>query len=521
MTNGGAPVSVDEQRSQADRHGRAIEKQIRGSSLLMSGRIISMLANVVVMSLTVRALTKEAYGHFSYALSIVTMIATLIPLGIDRAVPRFAAVFDEREEHGKLVGTLLVQLTTILGLGLAATIAVIGGQQWLRDSTSINDANIAVLVVLIVLAPVQALDDFAVALFAVFARPRAIFFRRYLLTPLLRLATVGLLVANDGGARFLAVGYVLTGVAGVVAYAMMLVPLIRSRGIIRRGRAQGVSWPWREVLVYSLPLMVSDVMYAVMNTADVILLNRSHTAEDIAAYRAAGSTAKLNQFVMTSFALLFVPLMARLIERRDRQAMADLYWRTAAWIAVASYPMFALTFSLSGPITHFMFGSDYDDASRYLAVMAIGYYFNAAMGFNGLTVKTAGRVGYTVAIALGALVCNLILAFWLVPPYGAMGASIATLGSLVFHNLLKQLGLRLVAGVPLYSSTVTPIHVVIVVASLALFAFSELVEPNVVVGVLAAAVVSLVVLLVSRRRLAIDEVFPEVLKIPIIGRLLR
>ena len=42
------------------------------------------------------------------------------------------------------------------------------------------------LVILIVLAPIQALDDVLMSGFAVFANPRAIFFRRYVLNPILR-----------------------------------------------------------------------------------------------------------------------------------------------------------------------------------------------------------------------------------------------------------------------------------------------------------------------------------------------
>ncbi len=67
------------------------------------------------------------------------------------------------------------------------------------------------LLILIVLAPIQALDDVLMNGFAVFSNPRAIFFRRYVLNPVLRLAVVGLLIFGERDVEFLAVGYVVTG----------------------------------------------------------------------------------------------------------------------------------------------------------------------------------------------------------------------------------------------------------------------------------------------------------------------
>src|SRR5690606_20203867 len=216
--------------------------------------------------------------------------------------PRFIAMYDEQGERSKLLGTLVIQLSTIGTLGLSAVLLVVGLADWLADSVISDRAVVPVLVILIVLTPIQALDELAVALFAVYARPSAIFFRRYLLTPALRLAVVALLWTSEGGPRFLAVGYVVTGVLGVALYGAMLVPLMRAKGLFGRSTdgpaavhdAQGprLSLPWAAVLGYSLPLMLSDLMYAVLNTSDVVLIGRYADSEAVAAYRAVLPAAK-------------------------------------------------------------------------------------------------------------------------------------------------------------------------------------------------------------------------------------
>jgi hypothetical protein len=49
----------------------AVNRQIRGSSLLLIGRTLSMAVNFAVQVLIVRYLSKTDYGAFAYALSIV------------------------------------------------------------------------------------------------------------------------------------------------------------------------------------------------------------------------------------------------------------------------------------------------------------------------------------------------------------------------------------------------------------------------------------------------------------------
>jgi O-antigen/teichoic acid export membrane protein len=480
----------------------------------MFGRVSSIVVNLVVQGLIARGLTKAEFGQFAYALSLVTTISTFITLGIDRAVPRFVAMYDERKEWGHLAGTLLIQISTILTLGAFGIVAVLGFQSWIGDVAIGDRQTTAVLVILVFLAPVQALDQVAVALFAVYAKPSAIFVRRYLMTPAMRLLIVVLLVAGGGGPRFLALGYVITGLAGVLVYGLLLWPLLRDQHLVQNVRATGLHMPWREVVGYSIPLMTSDLLFSVLNTSDVVLLGRYRDSEAVAAYRVVLPAAKLNQFVMASFALLFVPMVSRLLERGDRDGIAELYWRTAAWIAVATFPVFALTFTMADDVSAAMFGEIYRSSGTYMSLLSLGYYFNAALGFNGLTVKTAGRVRYTILISLVAAVMNIGLNLILIPAHGALGAAIATTVTLLIHNLLKHYGLRMGTGVPLYPAKMMMPYMVIAVAAGGLYAAVHLFDLSLLVAFPLATVVSLAVLRATRDHLNVLDVFPEMARLP-------
>ena len=57
-----------------------------------------------------------------------------------------------------------------------------------------SESAVALLVLMIALAPIQALDVLIVEMFAVFSSPWAVFLRRYVMEPLLRLTVVILLI---------------------------------------------------------------------------------------------------------------------------------------------------------------------------------------------------------------------------------------------------------------------------------------------------------------------------------------
>ena len=498
-----------------------VTTQIRGSSLLVFGRLLSLVVNLGVQVLLVRSLSKTDYGLFAYALSIVTMIATLSTLGFDRGLSRFIAMFDERGEKARVWGTLVLQVLSILGIGLAATAIVVAFHGWIGDNL-VDDARLGTLLaVMVVLAPLQALDNMGATVFAAFARSKAIFLRRYILAPILRLGIVLMLVATGGNLFVLGAGYVLAGVFGLVVYISLLVQTLRQHGLFERNDAGriGLDIPVRQVAAFTLPLLVSDVMFVVLNTSDVVILGHTAGAVAVASYRSVLPVARLNQIVMNSFSLLFAPLMARLWARGDREALTEAYWQTAAWVTVLTFPVFAVTLGLAEPVTVTLFGDRYASAATYLRILSIAYYFNAVLGFNGVTVKMIGRVWLAAGTAGVALVFNLGINLLLIPRYGPAGAAWGTAASIVFYNLLKQWALHASSGLAVFDRRYRTLYLTVIAATIGLLAL-DLSDAALAVRVLVVGGLVAAVLLVGRRILLVAELFPELGRIPLLGRFL-
>jgi O-antigen/teichoic acid export membrane protein len=491
---------------------------IRGSSLLLVGRASTMAVNFVIQLLIVRHLTKSEYGAFAYALSLASLTQSFITLGLDKGVGRFLPMYDEAGDRSRMAGAIAFLVGTVTGLGLLAIVALYLFRGWLGSHVITDPSALSLLLVLVALAPAQAIDDAITSLFAVFAKPKSIFFRRYVIEPMLRLGVVVAVVAGGSGVRTLAIGYVGACVLGALGYGYLLLGLLRSHHLLGWFRPRRITVPWKEVLAFSIPLLTTDLVFVALGTTDAVLLAHFRNITEVASIRAVAPLAGMNLLVMSSFTILFGPAAARLYARKDQRGVHDLYWRSAIWIAVLTFPLFALSTTVGGAITS-LYGARYASSAPILALLAIGNYANAAVGFNGLTIRIYGRLGIIMAANLGALVANIGLGFLLIPRFGAVGAAVGTCLTMIAHNIMKQIGLQIATGISFFDKQYLRVYGGIAVAMLVLGGAAVAFHPSPIVGVLLAGVAWLALVRVSRRQLAVAETFPELLRIPGVGPL--
>jgi O-antigen/teichoic acid export membrane protein len=508
-------VTYEDERTTPGTSEKVTKGQIRGSSLLLTGRLISLGVNTLAQILIARYLSQSAFGAFAYALSLVTIGETIVTLGLDRGLGRFVALYDERGDVSRVLGTLAMVIGTVLSVGLALILVVVGLQEIATGAVVSDPQAAALLTILIILAPIQAADNLFGGALAVFARARSIFVRKYIVGPALRLAVVILLITAGAGVSFLAIGYVISGLLGVGLYAVLLWQVLRQRGLLT-----DVDWHAIRILAFTIPLITTDLVYVALHSVDAIILGHYWDTTAVAEYRVIQPLVTLNQIVYSSFTLLYMPAATRLFARNDRPGVAHLYWKTAIWMAILSFPIFAMTTSLAGPVTVALYEERYADSAVYLAILSFAAYTNVALGFNGLTLRVYGLVRFSVAVNLIAAVTTVALDFLLIPAYGALGASVATALGLIAFNFFKQAGLRLGTGISVFDRAYVGVYVTILLAVVLLAVVQFLIKPGLILSVVLAGLASAAVLAANRRQLDVATTFPEILRLPFARRIL-
>jgi O-antigen/teichoic acid export membrane protein len=111
------------------------------------------------------------------------------------------------------------------------------------------------------------------------------------------------------------------------------------------------------------------------------------------------------------------------------------------------------------------------------------------------------------------------LSLILIPRYGAVGAAIATCATLVTYNMMNQVGLRATTKINFFQWHYLRVYASILLGALALVVFQRLMPLPIYVAVGLAGLISLIVLLVNRSVLNVEQTFPELLRFKLIRRL--
>jgi O-antigen/teichoic acid export membrane protein len=238
-------------KNHQDKSGGVSRKHVRGSSLLLSGRFLSLALNLLTQILIIRYFSKTDYGMFAYALALVSMLTTMNRLGMERAIARFIPIYEEKNDLASAAGILILAIGTLLALGGATIVLVIGFKGLLAGTLGVDPAVTSILVLLITLAPVTAIDNVLEALLSALDKPRLIFFRKYIIGPCLKLAAISLTLLASGNVQMLAMSYMLAGVTGLLLYGLLLKDVLRERHLIQHFRPGMFSINYRQIFRFN------------------------------------------------------------------------------------------------------------------------------------------------------------------------------------------------------------------------------------------------------------------------------
>jgi len=495
---------------------KATRSQIRGSGLLVMGYVLELAINFLPHLLLVRYLTTASYGTWAYAISLITAFQTFT-LCLNDGLQRFVPIYHEQRDYGRLFGCIVVAFGTTVAIGCAFVSAFYFAPQAvakvLQEKQAIN-----LLLLLVVLIPVEAVEVMLMRLFACFHKARQIFYLQHVATPLCRLVLVLLLIVWSKDLKFLALGRIAIAIHTTILYGWMLVRLMRQEGLFRDLRHR-IVLPFRQMFYFSSPMILSTALSMLENALIVLLLQRSHGITAVAFYRVVLPVAAINNMVMNAFSWLYVPSAARLLARNDYSGINHLYWRTAGWICVLTFPIFAITFCFAGPLTMFLYGQRYAQSAMVLAVLAIANYSNVALGFNGVTLKVLGKIKYVLASNLTTSTVKITLFFLLIPWLGPIGAALAFATGVLVYNLLMQLGLHSAARVQLFEKEYLSFFLMIAFSTCCLLSIRLLTGNNIYLAGTFTLLASWMVLITARKQLKIAETFPEMRRLPLVGHL--
>jgi O-antigen/teichoic acid export membrane protein len=386
----------------------------RHSAVYGLGSLVSRFIAVLLLPVYTRYLSPADYGLIETLIALSAVLTVLLAAGVKSAFFRF--YFDEPDGPGRLrvIRTSFWFTMASATLGLAAGLAFAGPISHLLFGTS-GHAGLVRAAFVGLWAHVNY--EQMTSLFRVEQRSIA-----YLIATLINLAlTVGatllLVVALDQGPIGVIVGN-FTGTllvyVGLLGYRREQLGLELDRPLLR------------EMNRFGMPLVPSALFLWILNFSDRFFLVKLAGAKEVGLYSIGVRLASAIILFLAAFRTAW-PAFAYSIED-DREA-ARAYSYVLTYIVVITSWM-ALALGVLAPwLVQLLTTEEFYSAERVVAPLA---FAAAAFGAYIVVVIGIGRARQTRsnwAISGVAALLNVGLNVALIPPFGMMGAAVATIGA--------------------------------------------------------------------------------------------
>lgn len=381
----------------------------RNTIFLTIAQVVVMVSGIISMKLTTTGLGVNDYGLFGYALSFITVIGSLMDLGLATLATRELA--RDRSITRKYLSNFL---TIRLALAIIV-LAIILGAGYLG-----------------LLPPEAKYLVFIVSLSAVFSMLAGIFtavFQSYekmeyisaqtALTGVLTMLAAALMFYFKLGVTGYSVLYTLAYLA-VLAYCIA----VCAWKFTMPGLAFDPGF-WKESIAESLPFGISGIMGIIYYQFGTIYLQYRQNEAAVGVFRAPFNLFMTILFVPQVLTTVLYPVMSRhFIE--SRSSMQKVFNKFLKYITIIALPMGIGTTILADKIIYTFTTGEYSGSIVVLQILIWGAVFIFLSNAFGTLLNSANMQRTSMIIGFVCMVLNVALNVLLVPRYSSLGVAIAT-----------------------------------------------------------------------------------------------
>lgn len=385
----------------------------RHTAVYSVGNLSTKLIGLVLLPLYTARLTVENYGRFAILEVTMQFLIMICGMKLVSGMFRWCSDTEDFNEQGRIIYT---SYTTMIGLAVVLNLLF----QPLRGTWSnlfFGSTDFGFLFSLIFIN---------VGLEIINSIPMNVL--RFRQKSMLYVTLFSLKMATALGLNVYFIAYAGKGIDGILLshvcanglFLLLTIPIMIQNSVPKFNSAA-----LRELLHYSLPLVVSAISVQLLTIGDRFILKYYLAYEDVALYSLAFKIAGvINVFLIQSFTLSFLPIAYRMSTRPDgKQFFIRIHTYFAGALVIA-----ALLLSLFSREVLMVFArsEEYYTAALFVPLLSLTFVFKGMQYLYSLSFHYVKKTHYNAVIVFGGVALNFLLNFILIPRYGIWGAAIAT-----------------------------------------------------------------------------------------------
>lgn len=208
----------------------------------------------------------------------------------------------------------------------------------------------------------------------------------------------------------------------------------------------------KEVMAPALTIWVATLMTTTTKWNGQIIAASWVSASEIAYLAVAQRVSLAVSFIMIAINLVTAPKFAGLHKKNDIQAMQNLASKTTYVMIAIGVAVFIGIVSLSSPVMA-LFGEEFRDHGGLLVILATGQLVNAITGSSGYLLIMGGYQTQYRNLIMASTAASIALSFLLIPPFGIMGAAVATALGVSGQHMGAAVMVKRYLGINIYQRT--------------------------------------------------------------------
>ncbi|MCL5022904.1 MAG: flippase [Nitrospirae bacterium] len=388
----------------------SLQQALGNTGWMMGDQIARKLVGLLVGVLIARYLGPHLYGEFSYAIAIVMIVSPLAMLALDEISIR--RMVQDPSCRDEVLGTSFI---VMLAGGVVAFVLAMAAIFLARPDDRLVQWLVGILAAGAIVQAIIAIEFWFESQmewkFTVYAKTSAFL--------LLSIVKIGLILLQAPLVAFALAGLVETslGSAGLLI-------VYRKRGYTMK------TWQFSRTMAGSLlrdswPLAFSALLTMVYLRIDQVMLGNMAGSKELGNYSAAVQISEVWYFIPMVICSSLFPAFVK-VETSSEQLfyahMQKLYNLMVLFAYVVALPVSFF----SKEIIQALFSSAYTEAGPLLSILVwTGVFTSLGAARNVLIIAKNWTRANLVSTALGCAM-NILLNFFLIPEYGAMGAVVAT-----------------------------------------------------------------------------------------------
>ena len=411
-------------------------KIAKDSAIVLTGNILGAGLGFIATILIVRTLGPAQFGLFSVALAVMAIASQFSDFGIGTGLVRFASSYLKNDNQK---ANLMFKVSLKLKLIITTLVFLIGF--FVSESLAVHVFGKPELIFPLKLAFIGAFGASLVAYITATLQARQSFKKFTLvniLNPLGKLTLIGLLFLTYK----LNLLSALTTVIILPFIAFLIGSLIIPRDFLRAKGDENEAF--HELFHFSKWILVSVFCVMIFNRLDVFMLAYFKTTEIVGYYSAAYTFAFVFPLITGTITTILLPKVSELSEKEQ---LREYTKKSLKFTTPIIFPLIFLLF-ISRPVILFIYGSEYLPSAIIFQILICSFALSIVINPIGLIIYSLNTPEILAYLNIMQLGFNFFGNLFLIPPYGAVGAAIATLlvrvvgtifiGGYVYFNIMKK-----------------------------------------------------------------------------------